>query len=331
MHSVLIIDSEAEILELLKASAETSDFQLHVVENGYEAVELSEAIRPSLALLAINASRNNSIEILRHLKEIDPDLEVIVIVEQHDVQRALEVLELGASDFIARPVSGRSLDVALKRAKEKVWTRAKLKEAIDEIQKRSDFEHKLVLTSMDGIIANDRKGKILVFNDGASRIYGYTREEALSQLHVTQLYPEGEARKIKKQIYGEDYGGPGLLINYEAEALTKEKALRPILLSATLIYESGQEIATVGYFKDLSEIRLQSRRLLNMEEAVKEVARKAMEALHDLSLATSKVDSTLSGEAHESVRGAWSLVKSNMDQVSHLIRLLADSFPHDPQ
>ncbi len=331
MHSALIIDSEAEVLEWFEASPEGCDFQPRVVENGFEALDLIEAIRPSLAILDVSAPDKDNIEVLRHLKEIDPDLEVIVIVGQHDTQGSLEALELGASDCVSRSLSRRALDVALRRAKEKIWTRARLKDAIDEIQKRHDFEHKLILTSMDGIIANDRKGNILVFNDGASRIYGYTREEALSQLHVTQLYPEGEARRIKKQIYSEEYGGPGLLINYEAQALTKEKTLTPILLSATLIHEGGQEIATVGYFKDLTEIRLQGTRLLSIEKTLKGIASKAREAMDDLSLAVSMLDQALAEGEQESVLEGWSAVRAKVDRVSRLIQLAESSCPQNPR
>jgi PAS domain S-box-containing protein len=330
MHSALIIDSEAEVLERFKASPEGGHFKPHVVENGYEAVDLIEVIRPSLAILDISAPGRDNIEVLRNLKEIDPDLEVIVIVARQDALDPLEALELGASDCVSRPVSRRALDVALRRAKERIWTRARLKDAMDEIQKRQDFEHKLILTSMDGIIANDRKGNILLFNDGASRIYGYTREEALSQLHVTQLYPEGEARRIKKQIYSDAYGGPGLLINYEAQALTKEKTLTPILLSATLIHEGGQEIATVGYFKDLTEIRLQRARLLRIEETLKDIASQAREAMDDLSLAVSMVDQALAGGEQESIRRGWSLVKAKIDRVSRLIQLAESACPENP-
>ncbi len=325
MHKVLIIDSDAGVAELLDASPEGSDCEAHMAGSGYEGVELSEAIRPSMAILDISAPGTDNIEILRHLKEINPDLEVIVIVGQDDVQRSLEALDLGASDCIARPVSGWALQLALRRAKEKIWTRARLKEAIDEIQKRNDFEHKLILTSMDGIIANDRKGNILVFNDGASRIYGYTREEALSQLHVTRLYPEGEARRIKKEIYGEGYGGPGLLINYETQALTKEKTLTPILLSATLIHEAGEEIATVGYFKDLTEIKLQSIQLLSIEEAVKDMALRAKEAFGELTLAVSTVDRGLQQGDPESLRGGWERVKKHIERVARMVQVPVNS------
>ncbi len=128
------------------------------------------------------------------------------------------------------------------------------KEMEQKLKKAHDFQKNLIQTSIDGIIANDREGNIVIFNEGAENIFGYTKEE-LSRIHVTQLYLEGVARKIKKMIYGPEYGGPGRLINYEATVPTKDGRQVPILLSATLLYEEGEEVATVGYFKDMSEVK----------------------------------------------------------------------------
>jgi len=139
------------------------------------------------------------------------------------------------------------------------------KEMEQKLKKAHDFQKNLIQTSIDGIIANDREGNIIIFNEGAENIFGYTQEE-LSRIHVTQLYLEGNARKIKKMIYGPEYGGPGRLINYEIEALTKSGQLIPILLSAAILYEEGQEVATVGFFKDMREVKRLEQELLKRFE-----------------------------------------------------------------
>ena len=137
-----------------------------------------------------------------------------------------------------------------------------IKDTTEELEKRHELEHNLIQTSMDGIIANDRQGNIIIFNEGAERIYGYTREEAISSLHVSQLYPAGVARKIKKMIYGPECGGAGRLINYAIDILAKSGGSVPILLSATLLYEEGREVATVGYFKDMREVKRLEQELI---------------------------------------------------------------------
>jgi len=259
MEKVLIIGAEKELQDHLKHLELQEKLEIHMVENGYEALEVIENLHPVITFTSSTKVGLDGIQLLRHLKEIDPDLEVVFITDSEERDILAEALETGAGDAIARPLSERAVRVLLQRARDRIGARKRLGEALSEIQTRHHFEYKLIHTSMDGIIANDRQGNIIVFNEGASLIYGYTPGEAIAGIHVTRLYEPGEARRIKKHIYGPEYGGPGKLVNYETLALAKDGRLVPILLSATLIFEEGAEVATVGYFKDLTSFRRRRR------------------------------------------------------------------------
>lgn len=124
------------------------------------------------------------------------------------------------------------------------------------LKKAQTFQNNLIQSSIDAIIAADRDGNIIIFNESARRIYGYTRKEAFSSIHVTQLYPEeGVAKKIKKMIYALEYGGPGRLINYKLDILAKDGQRVPIMLSAALLHDNEREVGTVGFFKDMREVK----------------------------------------------------------------------------
>ena len=193
-----------------------------------------------------------------------------------------------------------------------------------ELLRRYEFEHNLIQTSMDGIVANDRQGNIIIFNEGAQNIYGYTPEEALAGMSVTRLYPEGEARRIKKLTYGSEYGGPGRLINYEAEVLTKDGESVPILLSATLLYEEGREVAMVGYFKDMREVKrlekelIQRERLAAMGQATAGIAHGVKNILHAMKLGAFMVDKGFEKEKPDLLRKGWNLVGKNINRISRM-------------
>ena len=152
------------------------------------------------------------------------------------------------------------------------------KEMERKLQKAHDFQTNLIQTSIDAIIANDRKGNIIIFNKGAENIFGYTHEE-LSKIHVTRFYKEGEAKKIKKIIYGPEHGGPGRLVNYKVETVDKYGQIVPILLSATLLYEEGQEVATVGYFKDMREVKRLQQELHTLFEFEHNLIQSSIDAI----------------------------------------------------
>ncbi len=274
---ILVIDNNESTREDLKSSLESGGLTVFSAATGYEGLEILARELPSIVLMDMGLTDIDGIEVLKRMKRQNPDVQVIVTSKDYEVNLAIQALQFEATDFIVKPISKEALAAALLRSNERLWKNDKLREYIEnverliketteELQKRHELEHNLIQTSMDGIIANDRKGNIIIFNEGAERISGYTREEAISSIHVTQLYPEGAAKKIKKMIYGPECGGPGRLINYEIEIVTKEGKRIPILLSATLLYEEGRELATVGYFKDMREVKRLEQELIARHE-----------------------------------------------------------------
>jgi len=277
MMKLLVIDDEESTRDLLRISLESDGYEVLTAEDGPSGLEIFIKDNPPIVLTDIKMPGMDGIEVLRRVKEYNKDAEVIVITGHGEMNLAINALQLEASDFINKPISDAALGVALRRAKEKIWIRKKLEEYTNnleglirdttaELEKRHELEHNLIQTSMDGIIANDRTGNLIIFNEGAERISGYTREEVIGSLHVTQLYPEGVARQIKRMVYAPEFGGVGRLINYETQILTKRGETLPILLSATLLYEEGREVATVGYFKDMREVKRLEQELIRRYE-----------------------------------------------------------------
>lgn len=335
MTTLLVIDDEESARELLKISLEADGYDVLTAEDGPSGLQAFAENYPPIVLTDLKMPGMDGIEVLRRIKELNRDAEVIVITGHGEMNLAIQALQLEASDFVTKPISDQALALALRRARDKIWMRAKLREYTEnlegliqektqELKKRHEFEHNLIQTSMDGIIANDRQGRIVIFNEGAEHIYGYTREEVLYRMHVSRLYPEGVARKIKKMIYEPAYGGPGRLINYEVEVLTKSGERAPILLSATILYEGGQEVATVGYFKDVREVKrlekelIQSARMAAMGQAMAGVAHGVKNILHGMKLGAFMVEKGLKVDKPELLNKGWGLVGRNINRISRL-------------
>jgi len=127
-------------------------------------------------------------------------------------------------------------------------------ESLEERLRRSNaFLKNLILSAVDGVMAADRQGKILIFNDAACEISGYTEEEALSQLNIRDVYPGDGARRIMKMLRSDDFGGPGKLISRQVDVKRKDGTIIPISLNAAIVYEGEREVATIGHFHDMRE------------------------------------------------------------------------------
>ncbi|MCF8085322.1 MAG: PAS domain S-box protein [Desulfohalobiaceae bacterium] len=121
------------------------------------------------------------------------------------------------------------------------------------LQQSNAFLHNLLVSSVDAVIAADMRGNILIFNDVAAEVLGYSREEAMARLDIRDIYPEDGAREVMGMLRSEDKGGRGKLKSYRVEVLSKEGERIPISLNASVIYEGGEEVATIGYFYDMRE------------------------------------------------------------------------------
>jgi len=155
-----------------------------------------------------------------------------------------------------------------------------------DLKEANEFFMNLIESSVDGIIAADMKGNIIIFNKGAETLTGYTAEEMIGKIHITQIYPEGVAKEIMKKLRSPEYGGVGKFIPTPLNVVNKNGEEIPIQLSAALIYDgTGKEVASVGIFtdlrprlkmeKDLQEIQqalLQSEKLAAMGRLTSQIA-----------------------------------------------------------
>lgn len=127
----------------------------------------------------------------------------------------------------------------------------------EKLQRSNAFLRNLIFSAVDGVIASDKTGKILIFNDAAASVFGYTVDEALNHLNVRDIYPNNNAYQVMRNLRSNDYGGKGKLRSYQVDIISKSGEIIPIFLNASIIYENGKEIATIGFFHDLrDELRM---------------------------------------------------------------------------
>ena len=126
----------------------------------------------------------------------------------------------------------------------------------EKLQRTNAFLSNLIHSAVDCVIAADRIGKLLIFNDSAAEVFGYNVNEALNGLNIRDLYPDDNAREVMRKLRSEEYGGKGKLKTYHTDVLAKNGERIPISLYASIIYENNREVATIGFFHDLRD-RLQ--------------------------------------------------------------------------
>jgi len=147
------------------------------------------------------------------------------------------------------------------------------------IERRTAFLENVISTCPEGIIANDTRGNIFLYNKSAERIFGYPAEEVIGKLHAKHLYPPGGAEEVREYIYSPQYGPHGGLVDFETEILRKDGKKVPIRLCCSVLRENGKEIGYIGFFTDISaRIALQAK-FLESEERFRGVFESARDAI----------------------------------------------------
>jgi PAS domain S-box-containing protein len=123
----------------------------------------------------------------------------------------------------------------------------------EQLQRSNALMRNLIISALDGVIAADKKGKVIIFNDAAAEIFGYSVNEALDHLNVRNIYPNGMEREVMRQLRSDAYGGRGKLRSYQVDILNRDGSRIPINLNAAIVYEGDAEVATIGFFHDLRD------------------------------------------------------------------------------
>jgi len=132
---------------------------------------------------------------------------------------------------------------------------------LEEKMKQSNaLLRNLIFSAVDGVIAAGKNGKIFIFNEMASEVFGYTEDAALKNLNIRDLYPDNLEYEVMKKLRDSEHGGRGKLRSYKVDVLSKNGETIPIGLNAAIVYEGKKEVATIGFFHDLrEELRLKDK------------------------------------------------------------------------
>ena len=141
-----------------------------------------------------------------------------------------------------------------------------LKTSRDKLRRMYDFQKNLIENSIDAIVGTDEEENIVIFNEKAELMFGYSAKEVIGKMKIKELYPPGIAKKVEIDLYDRKFGGMGKLTNYETVVQNKKGEQIAVWLSAAVLYEeSGKKIGTVAVFRDLTERKELEKKILHSE------------------------------------------------------------------
>lgn len=146
---IFLIDDEVNFTRLMEHwIKERWNYRLRVFNSTNDFLNYDEE-EPDLILLDIMLpGEMNGVELLRHIKSKNPDLPVIMLSAQGNVDVAVETIKIGAFDYFSKPVDLNKLEISIKNAIKNYELQKKVKTLLEEREKIYQF---------DNIIAIDDK------------------------------------------------------------------------------------------------------------------------------------------------------------------------------
>jgi two-component system NtrC family sensor kinase len=334
MSKILLIDDEETNVRVLAMSLRSDGHEILSAISGQEGLAVFNAERPEIVITDIKMPGMDGIEVLRQIKIMEPDAEVIIITGHGDIDNAIEALKLGASDFINKPIRDDVMTVAIQRAEEKRSIRRQLREytdnlelevceATEEIQRKSNFQAKLIGSSNDGIIATDHNLEIVIFNPAAHRIFGYTENDVVGKKTITAILPADLTPIFTEPPAQNDMRAE--LARQEIVIQSKSGELIPVYFYTTPLYEKKQVVGTVSFFQDLREIKrlehelVQVERLAAIGQTVAGVAHGVKNILHGFKGGSYLVNLGIEKHNDDKLVKGWDLIQRNINRTHDLV------------
>ena len=122
-RSILLVDDDPEVLGVLSKFFERAGWQVGRAADAKTCADLYERDRPDVVVLDLNLPGLSGLKVLEVLRARDPDATVVMLTGHGDIATAVEAMQLGAENFLTKPVELAHMMAAAERASEKVELR----------------------------------------------------------------------------------------------------------------------------------------------------------------------------------------------------------------
>ena len=134
---ILIVDDEEDFVEAVSLRLEARELTVETATNGNEALAKLEETGFDAVILDLAMPGMDGIETLRAMRDIRPEIQVVLLTGRGTVKKSIEAMKLGAMDFLEKPVDIEVLMDKIREAKANhdAFSEARTEKIIEEIMR----------------------------------------------------------------------------------------------------------------------------------------------------------------------------------------------------
>ncbi len=209
-QTILIVDDEVNICELIRLYVEKEGFQSVIAHNGSDAIEKFKASVPDLILLDIMLPVKDGWQVCREIRAVS-DVPIIMLTAKGETFDKVLGLELGADDYVVKPFEPKELVARMKAVLRRADNHAKDEEDSAELS----FEGLIINQSTYEVYLDDKKIEMppkefeLLYFLAKHTNKVFTRDQLLDEIWGYEFFGDSRTvdvhiKRIREKIEGED-------------------------------------------------------------------------------------------------------------------------------
>ncbi len=116
MNKILVIDDDIDICHLLKKFLSKHNYEVMTAHNGETGLKILEETQPDLVMTDFRMGDMDGSEVIKAIKSRMPHVPILVITGYSDIRTAINVMKLGALDYITKPLLPQEILMTIQRA-----------------------------------------------------------------------------------------------------------------------------------------------------------------------------------------------------------------------
>ncbi len=193
---ILVIDDEDIICLSLKEGLTDLGYKVVTASNGKEGMKKLAAFKPQVAFLDMRLSDENGLELIPQIKNIDREVEIIIMTAYGDVKTAVTAIKSGAFDYINKPFDLEEIHITLQKA----FNNINLQKKLFLLEKEKELQSKYMLGEHPLIKEIFNKIEILAQNEEVTVLItgetGTGKELVASAIHHKSARRDSSMIKI---------------------------------------------------------------------------------------------------------------------------------------
>jgi len=149
MEKILIVDDDVSVLKVLQMRLESEKYAVAAASETREAKKRLEEETFDIALFDLRLAEGSGIDLMKSLRDIDPDLPVIILTAYGTIESAVEAMKEGAYSYLTKPFDYRELLVQIRNGIEKSRLSREVKRLRNMVW--ADFEGQSIIGHSDAM------------------------------------------------------------------------------------------------------------------------------------------------------------------------------------